>query len=388
MVTILFIYPTPFNPIAGGVERVTDLLTKGFITRGYNVIYLHHVHKDSLMEYDYPAPVYFFPNSDYHSSENVVFYHKFLEEHKVDVIINQCGLFQDSTLYLNIGSNKCKTISVLHGDPMLNYEHLFSEELILKEKSFVGCLKLLARIFLYKRIKNNYLHSRIEHLRYLFIHSDRIMLLSSAYKDVMEKFKISYDEEKIDTIPNPMSFDVNKSLKKKQLLYVGRLDSGQKRVDRLLDIWQRLYKKYTDWEMIIIGDGKERKRFEMQAKKLDRISLMGFQSPEKYYSDASIFCLTSNFEGFPMVLPEAMAFGVVPFAFDSFPAVHDIIEDGKTGVLVKPFSIKEYADKLAQLMDDGKERARMSENCMKYVTRFSLDNIVNQWVTLINSLQE
>jgi glycosyltransferase involved in cell wall biosynthesis len=115
---------------------------------------------------------------------------------------------------------------------------------------------------------------------------------------------------------------------------------------------------------------------------------MGFQSPEEYYSDSSIFCLTSNFEGFPMVLPEAMAFGVVPFAFDSFPAVHDIIEDGKTGVLVKPFSIKEYADKLAQLMDDGKERARMSENCMKYVTRFSLDNIVNQWVTLINSLQE
>ena len=140
--------------------------------------------------------------------------------------------------------------------------------------------------------------------------------------------------------------------------------------------------------MVIVGDGKERSRLEQQAKRLERISFVGFQSPNQYYRDASIFCLTSNLEGFPMVLPEAMSFGVVPFSFDSFPAVHDIIEDGKTGALVKPFSIKEYADKLALLMSDEEKRNRMSENCMKDVARFSLDNIVNQWITLFNSLQE
>ena len=75
-------------------------------------------------------------------------------------------------------------------------------------------------------------------------------------------------------------------------------------------------------------------------------------------------------------------------AFDSYSAVHDIIEDGKTGILVKPFSIKEYADKLAILMDDEDERKRMSENCMSDVIRFSLDNILNQWITLFNSLQD
>lgn len=138
MKTILFIYPTPFNPIAGGVERVTDLLTKGFIARGYKVIYLHHVYKESLMDYDYPAPIYFFPNSNYRSEENVAFYHQFLKEQEVDIVINQCGLFEDSTLYLNIGDNKCKTVSVPHSNPMLNYEHLASEELILKDKTIIG----------------------------------------------------------------------------------------------------------------------------------------------------------------------------------------------------------------------------------------------------------
>lgn len=388
MVTILFIYPTPFNPIAGGVERVTDLLTKGFITRGYKVIYLHHVHKDSLMEYDYPAPVYFFPSSDYNSSENVVFYHEFLKEHKVDVVINQCGLFQDSTLYLNIGDNKCKTISVPHSNPMINYEHLSSEELVLKDKTFIGFLKLIARFLIYPKIKRNYLQSRVDHFKYLFAHSDKVALLSSSHKDVFVKYGIDYEEDKIDVIPNPFSFAIQENPKKKQLLYVGRLEQGEKRPDRLIKIWERLYRKFPDWEMVIVGDGKERSRLEQEAKRLERISFVGFQSPEQYYRDASIFCLTSNLEGFPMVLPEAMAFGVVPFAFDSFPAVHDIIEDNKTGVLVKPFSIKEYADKLALLMSDEDKRIQMSENCMKDVVRFKLDNIIDQWIKLFNIIKE
>ena len=86
MITLLFIYPTPFNPQIGGVERVTDLLARKFIDCGYRVLYLHHIYIDSLRDYDYPAPLYFFPNSDYKSQENVTFYHNFLRENNVDLI--------------------------------------------------------------------------------------------------------------------------------------------------------------------------------------------------------------------------------------------------------------------------------------------------------------
>lgn len=386
MKTILFVYPTPFNPKYGGVERVTDLLAKGFLARGNKVLYLHHVHKEDLLNYDYPSPVYFFPDSDYRSNENVVFYHEFLKKHKVDIIINQCGLFEDSILYLNIGDNECKTISVLHFNPMLNYENLASEELILKEQDLKGVVKLVARTLLFPKIKKTYLFARKRQYDFLFPNSDKVCLLSESHIEDFEKHYHRYDKNKIVSISNPNSFLPQKCEKKKQLLYVGRLERGQKRPDRLLKIWKRLYRRFTDWEMVIVGDGKERTQLEQQAKNLERISFVGFQSPEKYYREASILCMTSNFEGFGMVLTEAKSFGTVPFAFDSFSAVHDIIEDGKTGILISPFSIKEYADKLALLMNDEYSLNQMSENCIKDVVRFSEDNIINQWFSLFSSL--
>lgn len=384
--TILFVYPTPFNPIAGGVERVTDLLAKGFVSRGYRILYLHHVHKDSLMDYEFPAPVYFFPSSDYHSEENVVFYHHFLKEQKVDIIINQCGLFEDSILYLNIGDNKCKTISVLHFNPMLNYEHLASEELVLKERTLKGWLKLVARTILYPKIKSSYLVSRKRQYDYLFTNTDKVCLLSESHIHEFDKYYPQYDKSKIVTIANPNSFIPQKSEKRKHLLYVGRLDRGQKRPDRLLKIWKRLYRRFPDWEMIIVGDGKERERLERQARKLERISFVGFQSPEQYYRDASIFCMTSNFEGWGMVLTEAMSFGTIPFAFDSFSAVHDIIRNGKSGFLIKPFSIKEYAHKLELLMIDEVSRRQIEVYCIEDVTRFDIQNIIKYWISMFESL--
>lgn len=386
MLTILFVLPTLVGPTRGGVSRVTFLLTEGFLKRGFKVMYLINAKSEYFNPTDAPVPVYFFPNPDCCSQENIMFYHDFLKAYKVDFVINQWGLFGESKLYLNVGDNKCKTISVLHGTPMLNYEHLASEVLVLKENTLIGYLKLIARFFLYPKIKSSYLSSRIHHFNFLFSNSDMVCLLSESYIKDFEVYCKSFDRSKIISISNPNSFVPLQCKKKKQLLYVGRLDGGQKRPDRLLKIWKSLYKKFPDWEMIIVGDGKERRRLEESAKNLERISFVGFQSPEQYYHEASIFCMTSNFEGFPMVLPEAMSFGVVPFSFDSFPAVHDIIEDGKTGVLVKPFSIKEYADKLALLMRDEEKRNRMSENCMKDIARFSLDNIIKLWEILFNSL--
>ena len=89
-----------------------------------------------------------------------------------------------------------------------------------------------------------------------------------------------------------------------------------------------------------------------------------------------------------MVLLEAMTFGVVPFAYDSFSAVHDIIEDGKTGILVTPFSIKEYADKLAILMNEKEKCLQMSENCIENAVRFDLSNILVRWESLFDSLEK
>lgn len=179
---ILFVYPTLFHPMRGGVERVTDILTKEFIRRGHNILYLHNKRDESLMDYDYPAPVYFFPKSDYHDNLNIPFYHNFLHNNSIDIVINQCGMFHDSTLYLNVLQHT-KSISVLHSNPLLNYNYLSSDILRLKNTSFMEHLKLVGRFLLYPSIKRDILDSRKQQINYLAKHTDIICLLSEGYRN-------------------------------------------------------------------------------------------------------------------------------------------------------------------------------------------------------------
>ncbi|KAA3702213.1 glycosyltransferase family 4 protein, partial [Bacteroides salyersiae] len=85
--TILFVYPNEFNPQLGGIERVTDLLTKELIERGYDVKYLNVV--KSGIEYKFPAPVFYFPSQMVKDPINTVFYKQFLKEQKIDIVVNQ-----------------------------------------------------------------------------------------------------------------------------------------------------------------------------------------------------------------------------------------------------------------------------------------------------------
>ena len=121
--TILFVYPTLFNPKVGGVERVTDLLAKEFIKLGHSVLYLHNFPNKDLMDYEYPCPIHFFPKEQWSNTENREFYHSFLKEKDINIVINQCGSFDDSELYIDV-INNVKTISVLHSNPMQCYEYL------------------------------------------------------------------------------------------------------------------------------------------------------------------------------------------------------------------------------------------------------------------------
>lgn len=390
---IAFTYPSPFNPTLGGVERVTDVLCREFQRRGHKVYYFHHRDADKYHGFAPPASTSFSESADFTSPEARKSYHNFLKDNAIEIVINQCGLFSDSVLYTDVhvdGMVAPKVISVLHADPLLNYNHLFSQIAPLRNSTFIEPLKRIARCIIYPHLKKMHLQGRIQCTRYAQEHSDALVILSEGYKKYIKMLCGDiFNNEKLFTIPNPLppcSAPVDSTSKKPWLLYVGRFDFGQKRPDRLIKIWARLYKQFPEWELHIIGDGPYRVQLERLARNFPRIFIEGWQATNQYYQQAKILLLTSNFEGFPMVLPEAMAHGVVPILFNSFAAATDIVDDQKNGILAPPFNIYDYVKKISGLMKSNSYWAKMSELAQLKAKQFKVENIADKWVTLIEAL--
>lgn len=385
---ILFVYPTIFNPIRGGVERVTDLLAKEFKNRGHNVFYLNNYKNEDLLNYTFPSQVDFFPFESYTDKSNFDFYTKYLVNNNIDIVINQCGAFTDSTLYNSVSETNATVISVIHTNPSLSYNHIFSEICQLRNPSFIEKLKRCARIAIYPKIKQDYLLRRKKYYHWLLTpgNTNAVTLLSNSFKAELLQLAGSRTNTIIETIPNPLAYNIEKELKKeKTVLYVGRLDVGQKRVDRLIKIWRMISPSFPEWQLKIIGDGPDRFKIEKLASRCRNIQILGFQNPEPYYREASILCMTSNFEGFGMVLIEAMSKGCVPIAFDSYSALHDIINDDR--LKVTPFSKKEYVAKLSALMSNPYLLSQLQTKCYAGVEKFNISTICDKWESMFNTLK-
>lgn len=385
---ILFASSTPFHPLRGGVGRVTDTLCKELQKRGYQVFYLNADWvAEERKKYKYPAPVTILPIKNIDDAQCVISYRKYLTENKIDVVINQDALYVD--FYNNVGDLPIKVISVIHNNPLMNYNHLLNDLLTLRNNSLLERMKRIVRCLLYLRVKKQLKEYIDKRFGNIILSSDKILMLSPYYVQSLKNFGISV-ENKFDYVYNPNSFPLQTSLfkKKKEIIYVGRLDNRSKKVGRLIKVWSKVGKKYPDWNLTIVGDGPDRNQLEVLKKKyqVGNLTFEGFQSPIEYYKRASIICMTSSFEGFPMVLVEAMQFGCVPIAFDSFEAIHDVIIPEKTGELVKPFKIKDYINKLSNLIDDDTKRTTMSDAASMYVTRFDVKTIADRWEYILETL--
>lgn len=141
--------------------------------------------------------------------------------------------------------------------------------------------------------------------------------------------------------------------------------------------------------MRILGDGMERKLLEkrIQREKISNVYLEGFKSPIPYYQTASILCMTSCYETFGLVLLEAMNYGVVPIAFNSYPNLKDIIENDKDGCIIAPFNINEYADKLLMMMKNERELTRLRENAKMKIGKYNIGLIGCKWIELFSYLK-
>ena len=133
----------------------------------------------------------------------------------------------------------------------------------------------------------------------------------------------------------------------------------------------------------------EAEALKMQAEKLgiaQSVNMPGaVRDVTPYVEQSSILCLTSEYEGFGIVLIEAMLKGLPVIAFE-YVGVHDIIEDGVDGYIIPFGDVEAYADKLRSLMSSREERLRLREAAFRSVTKFNRERVMRRWTGLFETL--
>jgi glycosyltransferase involved in cell wall biosynthesis len=377
----------------GGVEVVSITLANKFAKEGHNVsIFAREYREKNLADRLSPKINVYIGFGDTGCSQNIDLLHKVYVNENIEIVVNQWGLpYMPIRLARDAErGHKVKIISFHHNDPATNGKlNTVSRQLIMCHTPLKRRFLLLKRS-LFKWITS---HS----MKYTYRHSDMFMVLSESYLSRLRTFIRVPPEKKQGVLTNPITIENNgftyaEELKKKQIIFCGRMDDIQKCPKRVLDVWEFLYPNFSDWELHFVGDGPDKISIEeySQRRNLKKVFFEGFQNPLEYYKNASILVMTSDFEGFPLVLAECMSFGVIPCVYGSFAAVYDIVENGKNGIIVGKdergcFSASRMANYLQAVMGNAEKRVEMAQSAIETSKRYGIDVIYRQWCEVFAS---
>lgn len=344
---------------AAGTERVGSMLANGLSANGYDVVLASITHGDNpFFSLDKDVKVVSLFNTSgrtlYRTPYIIYKIRKLLKEEHIDVLIVVETMSVLFTLPANLG------LPVKH----ICWEH-FSFNNNSGKKGRDLARQLAAR------------------------YCDSVVTLTE--RDKQSWLKGTRHKSQIRAIANPSPFSVQKYTKEentKIVLAIGRL-TYIKGFDLLLDAWVKVNKIMPDWKLKIVGEGEDRAQltgFIEKNKLSSSVELTGnTDNVSEYYKQAEIFCLSSRFEGFGMVLIEALAFGLPIVSFDCEAGPAEILEN--TGsVLVTNGDTDFFASSLIELMNDDTKRKNISLKSKKKSENYQVENIINQWTDLIESI--
>lgn len=192
-------------------------------------------------------------------------------------------------------------------------------------------------------------------------------------------------------IPNPVSFypDTVSDCSPKQVIAVGRY-VAQKGFDRLISAWREVADKHPDWTLKLYGDGHLREKLQQQIidSGLTKSCFLEHSVADVVakFCRSSISVMSSRFEGFGLVIVEAMSCGVPVVAFTCHCGPRDIITDGKDGLLIPDGDIANLAAGINRLIEDEELRKKMGQEARRRAAQYKLDVIGRQWIELFESI--
>lgn len=362
----------------GGADRVITNKANWLAEHGYDVmivtdtqlgrkpvyplsdkVVLHDLAIDFSLEYGHSLPIrafwYFWLMYKYKKLLTDV-----LTKRKSDIVITTLGRDLDFLTQINDGSVKI-------GESHIARQ--FSRNFHLMEQKG-GLHKIIAKIWRKKQERN------VSQL-------DALVLLTNEDAKSWEGVTSTY------VIPNPTPFypTESSSCKSQKVICVGRLNE-QKGYEYLIEAWALIHKRHPEWILNAYGSGEIRHRLQSMIDHkgiTDSLILNDLTANilDKYM-ESSIYVMSSRFEGFPMVLLEAMSCGLPCVSFDCPNGARDIIEDGKNGFLVEYLNVEQLADKVCLLMENELLRKEMGKCAKERIKKYEPDDIMKLWTSLFD----
>ena len=374
------VYCTPALYMAGGVERVLTLKANYFADHyGYDITIILTEGMDKPL---------FYPLSD-----------------KVKVInlgigfeeLWTCSFIKKVIVYLK----KQYVFKKLLKQELLRIRPDITISLLRREINFLTSIndgsKKIGELHVNRANYRNFEQGETNMLKTLFAKFWMRNLVSNLKQ--LDKFVVLTEEDyhnwseldNVTVIPDPLTFSSSSCspLTEKRVIAVGRY-VYQKGFDLLLKSWSIVEKKCPDWILTIIGQG-ERLQYEnlIDELKIDRTrcKLLGpTERIQDEYMRSSLLVLSSRFEGFGMVLVEAMACGLPAVSFDCPCGPKDIIQNNVDGVLVESGNVEKLAEAIVMMIQNAEQRKNMATKAIENVQRFKMDQIAELWKSLFESL--
>ncbi|MBR3858887.1 MAG: glycosyltransferase [Bacteroidaceae bacterium] len=374
---------------AGGAERITIDIARHLSSRGdYEIFVFTTRLADSLMPDDVHKilTIRTIPSQAIQSRRSRHI-ERFIVANGIDILVSVGkSIYDIDGIRMRTG---VKTILACHGEPFWQ-RHIITHR---RQKGLIR--RILWHTFNKRRFADGTLAMQMAITRTMkdYLQCDAYTVLCDSYRsELITALDIDPTDNHIHVIENPeRPVDQVCYEKEKMILFCGRLENWSKRVDRLLRIWSTIQHQLPDWRLVIVGNGPANEMLREMAKelKLERISFEGRKRDvAHYYRKASIVCLTSETEGWPLALTEAQAQGCIGVAFGATSGIKEILSPhGECGFIVPRFNERAYADTLIHIAHlNEKEEYSIRRKSVEKRLQYAPHIIAEKWRVLFDSL--